>query len=225
MKIINAFYRKMVFLLCFMSLFCLSGCQKGQAVLELDENMQQDNVSKNSESVNTADDPAEEILTEQEQKESRSLWVYVCGAVNSPGVYELPIGARVFEAIAAAGGLSDTADEAFVNQAALLEDGMKLEIYTKEETAQLEQEIPSDRAQEGSGQKEQEGQAGLGLVNINSASKEELMTLPGIGEVKAAAIIAYRESNGNFTSIEGILEVEGIKGKVYEKIQEHITVK
>lgn len=134
------------------------------------------------------------------------ICVYVCGAVNAPGVYTLPAGSRVYEAVRMAGGLSDEADEKAVNQAELLTDGRQVTIPTKAEVL-----------------KEEEGAAG-GPVNINTAGVSELMRLSGVGESRAKDIIAYRKEHGAFSVPEDIMKVPGIKEAVFEKIKDDITV-
>lgn len=150
--------------------------------------------------------------------------VYVCGAVNCPGVYELKESARVYQAVEAAGGFRADADQEWVNQAQFLQDGGKIRIYTRQETDEMRQEgleegsIPQE---DGPGET---GEAETGLVNLNTATLEELMTLPGIGEAKAQAVIAYREEQGGFSSIEDIMQISGIKEAVFSKIKDRITV-
>jgi len=146
---------------------------------------------------------------ESDEAEAAMIFVHVCGEVNSPGVYELREGSRIFEAVNAAGGMTKTAAKNSINQAQILSDGQQ--IY-----------VPSEKEIEGQ-KKESEAQA-YGKVNINQASKEELMELSGIGEAKADAIIRHREERGNFSSIEEIMEIEGIKEGVFRKIQDQITV-
>ena len=141
--------------------------------------------------------------------ERQMLKVYVCGAVAKPGVYELPVGSRVYEALGLAGGLTDEAAQTAVNQAELLSDGQMIEIPTAEEMQKKE-----------AAQEEYED----GLVNLNTAGLEELKTLPGIGDSKARSIIAYREKNGAFTSIEDIKKIEGIKDGVFAKLEGCIKV-
>lgn len=134
------------------------------------------------------------------------ICVYVCGAVNAPGVYTLPAGSRVYEAVRMAGGLSDEADERAVNQAEILTDGRQVTIPTKAEVL-----------------KGEEGAAD-GPVNINTAGVSELMRLSGVGESRAKDIIAYRKEHGAFSVPEDIMKVPGIKEAVFEKIKDDITV-
>lgn len=139
----------------------------------------------------------------------RCLYVYVCGAVTQPGVVELPEGSRAFDAVRAAGGMTEEADLAYVNLAEKVTDGEKLYVPTVEEAATME-----------SGTREEES----GLVNINTADAAALCTLPGIGESRAADIIAYREAHGAFGSIEDIMKVPGIKDAAFRKIRDRISV-
>ena len=145
------------------------------------------------------------IVEEAIQEAEDRIYVYVCGAVKFPGVYELLQGSRVFEAIQAAGGFLGEAAENEVNQAEILKDEMKLYIPTLQD---LEEQKKTE----------------AGKVNINIATKEELMTLPGVGESKANQIIQYREDCGKFQSIEDIMMISGIKEGLFNKIKDYITV-
>lgn len=153
----------------------------------------------------------EETFLEEETdiQPEESIYVHVCGEVNSPGVYELPTGSRVYAAIEAAGGITEKA-AASLNQAEKLSDGQQIYVPSGEEA--------ESRAWYGQGADE----ADDGKVNLNTAAKEELMTLSGIGEVKAEAIIRYREENGGFSSIEELKEIEGIKDGVFNKVKDKI---
>ena len=143
--------------------------------------------------------------------------VYVCGEVNDPGVYEFREGARVSDAVDAAGGFTVEADINYVNQAKLLEDGEKIRIPDTEETkgAAAAEDISQALAGEGSS-------GSGGLININTASKEELKSLSGIGDAKADSIIAYRQENGGFNDREEIKKVSGIGDSVYNSIKDRI---
>jgi competence protein ComEA len=150
--------------------------------------------------------------------ESGNIYVYICGAVNSPGVYELKAGSRLYEAVDLAGGISEDADERYLNMARVLTDGEQVVVYTVSE-AELIKEEEAAAAIEAKIQEEK-----LGLVNINTADIAELSTLSGIGASRAQAIIDYRERNGAFTSIEDIKNVDGIKDGLFSKIKDKITV-
>lgn len=156
-----------------------------------------------------ASDIVETDSAQTASADSERLTVYVCGAVQHPGVYELAAGSRIYEALALAGGLTGEASPTAVNQAQLLTDGEMIEILTVDEAAEraTAQEAESD-----------------GRVNINTADAEELKTLPGIGDAKADSIIAYREKNGAFAAIEDIKNIEGIKDGVFAKLEDHIKV-
>lgn len=160
----------------------------------------------------------EEELVESEagKTEDNKIYVYICGQVMSPGVYEMDTESRVYEAIQKAGGLAESAAKEYVNQAELLSDGQKIYIPSTEE---LEQGM---RWQEN--MLYDEGTDSAGKVNINTANKEELMTLTGIGEKRAEAILIYRQTNGAFGKVEELMEVEGIKQGTYDKIKDQITV-
>ena len=144
--------------------------------------------------------------------------MYVCGEVASPGVYELQEGDRITHAREAAGGLTEAAGQVYLNQAAHLTDGQRIYVPSREEEQTLkEEDSPSDMADAGMGKD-------TGIINLNTATKAELLSLSGIGESRAEAIIAYRETNGGFRKIEDLKKVDGIKEGIFQKIREQITV-
>lgn len=155
----------------------------------------------------------------QEAAPEETVQVYICGAVASPGVYTLPGGSRVVQAVEAAGGFLPDAEEKILNLARKIEDGEQITVWTREEAENMES---TETLQQNTGGTEQA--SGSGKVNLNTAGKEELMTLSGIGESRADAIIAYREANGPFGSVEEIMNIEGIKEKMFEKIRGSIEV-
>ncbi len=140
------------------------------------------------------------------------IYVQVAGAVHKPGVYELPEGSRVFQAIELAGGLAADAQVKSLNQAASLADGEMIWVMTMEEAAAQPSQEALDESPDD------------GKVNLNTATKEELMGLPGIGEAKAARIVAFREENGSFKQIEDLMKIEGIKEGVFSKIEDFVKV-
>ncbi len=144
-----------------------------------------------------------------EEEATVSVWVYVCGEVAMPGVYELPEGSRITDAIEAAGGMLETAAGTYLNLAETVKDGQKIEVPSEEAAEALTQAAAA---------------LASGIVNLNQATKEELMTLPGIGESKAKDIISYREEHGGFQKPEDLMNISGIKEAVYNKIKDQITI-
>ena len=171
-----------------------------------------------------------EAVSETDDGAEDSLVVYVCGAVNSPGVCRLPKGSRVYEALEMAGGFTSDADTEYLNQASELADGQMLQVFTAEETAVMAAD--GNSVSEGSDASsasfvQSGGDSSSGSsqkINLNTAGKDELMTLPGIGESKAESIIRYREENGAFVSPEDVMNISGIKNSVYSKIEDLIEV-
>jgi competence protein ComEA len=149
------------------------------------------------------------------------LLVHIAGAVNAPGVYELPPGSRLRDALQAAGGVKKGADTQHLNQAARLEDGQYLFVPYLE----IDLIIPSAVPQEIPVLPGRSSEINIdGPVNINTATQEALETLPGVGPVIAQRIIEYRQANGPFQTIEDIQKVKGIGTKTFEKMQGLITV-
>ena len=158
----------------------------------------------------------------------------ICGAVTSPGVYELPYGSRVFQAIEKAGGYLPEAAASYLNRAKGLSDGQQIYVPTQAEVDSQMIQVTEDGQEATSetapGNNNEEGSAGENTgtdqkINLNTADVSQLTTLTGVGESKALAIIAYREENGPFTSIEDIMNVPGIKEGTYEKIKDKIAIK
>lgn len=146
-----------------------------------------------------------------------TVYVYVCGEVVTPGVYALRQGARIYEAVTLAGGLTQDADDTVINQAQTVTDGMMIRI-----PAAGSEEAEDALAAQSAGQVVTSD--GSMLVDINTADVAALTTLPGIGESKAAAIIAYRQENGGFKRTEDITNVSGIGDSTYERLRSLITV-
>ena len=174
-----------------------------------------------------------------QQPVSRTIYVDVCGAVVNPGVYELSSDSRVFQAIEKAGGYLPGAAASYLNRARSLSDGQQIYVPTQEEVDS--QTIPLTQDETAQDGMVQEGTAQTGTaayntadgtgttqagqrIDLNTADVSQLTTLTGVGESKALAIIAYREENGPFTSIEDIMNVPGIKEGTYEKIKDKIAI-
>lgn len=137
------------------------------------------------------------------------LFVHVAGAVRRPGLYSLAPGTRVADAIAAAGGAGARADLGSLNLAAPLTDGMKVDVLARGAAAS-----PTAAPAPGA----------PAPVSLNSAGSAELETIPGVGPVTAAAILAYRDEAGPFTSIEQLMEVSGIGPATLESIRPYVTL-
>lgn len=172
------------------------------------------------------------VAERSEKTDQKLCYVYLCGEVNNPGVYTLLEGARVYEAIELAGGFTGEAAESWLNLAEPVCDSMKLEVPSK---TQAKDPLWQAKAQAGSAKTSGAAGAGNGaggtdggsqkmLVNINTASLEELMTLKGIGASRAEDIVRYRQEAGGFTKIEDIMKVPGIKDAAFQKIKDNITV-
>lgn len=145
--------------------------------------------------------------------ETVELYVHVAGAVAAPGLYVLPTGARVVDAIAAAGGFADDADPGAVNLARTVDDGEQLHVPRAGEAVAPEIGAPAAGSpQEGA------------LVDLNTADAAHLETLPRIGPAMAERIIAWRDDNGGFTTVEDLLAVPGIGDKMLESLRDLVTV-
>ena len=170
-----------------------------------------------------------------------AIFVDVGGAVNISGLFALPAGSRVADAIEAAGGLTDEANVKFINRAAILNDGDRLYVPTEAEVRNgtapptAGQVTSNGGYMGGSGSvsggsesnKSETGNAGSpgqGLINLNTADSEELQKLNGVGPVTAQKIIDYRTKRGGFNKIEDLMNVSGIGAKTFEKLKDYITV-
>lgn len=169
------------------------------------------------------------IMTADASKEP-TCYVYVCGAVANPGVYEVEPDTRVCEVIQYAGGLTGEAETTCVNQALAVYDGLMLVIPTvcqweNGDFSLDEKGFPVQVSKTREALEENvEASPDDGKVNINEATIEQLCTLPGVGESRAESIIAYRQEHGRFEAIEDIKKVSGIKEGLFEKIKEKIKV-
>lgn len=151
-----------------------------------------------------------------------TVFVYVCGEVRQPGVYELKAGARVYEVLQLAGGLKESAAVSAVNQAMVLSDGEQIYIPTEEEWQSGSFKYPMQNDSQRNSVPQ--GSDAAGKIDINRATAEELKTLKGIGATRAESIVSYRETNGPFQSIEDLMKVDGIKEGVFAGIRDSIIV-
>lgn len=188
----------------------MTGCSGvGEEFILTDTEEKQEVITTGQEQETSTQDSVTQATGQTE--EAGTVFVFVCGQVAVPGVYELPAGSRIYDAIMQAGGCMETADICAVNQAGYLEDGMQIYIpaigEAYKEAASEEQASRTD-----------------GRISINHADKNELMTLPGIGESKADAILEYRQSHGAFSSIDELMNIPGIKEGIFNNIQDYIKV-
>lgn len=160
--------------------------------------------------VNRPEAPTGEFQVSQAENDADQLeefvYVHIVGEVVSPGMYQLPVGARLVDAVFAAGGLTDQADNSSVNLARQLSDGEQVVVFKIGEVA------------------ETGGSASGGLISINRATAEQLEELPGIGPALSARIIAYRDANGGFKAKEDLLNVSGIGDSIFSGFVDLITL-
>lgn len=192
------------------------------------------NTDQNREAEPSAGSTDRTELSDASSEEAKTLVVHICGAVSAPGVYELPAGSRIIDAVEAGGGFLPEAEEACCNLAEEIVDGCQIYIMTKSESCadgQTEkkagiQTSPDSDMQTTDRNVRSNSAPALenGLVNLNTADIAALTTLPGIGESRAKAIISYREQHGAFAQIEDIMKISGIKQAAFSKIKDKITV-
>ncbi|HJD16544.1 MAG TPA: ComEA family DNA-binding protein [Candidatus Enterococcus stercoripullorum] len=164
---------------------------------------------------------------EQEQANNKSksskIYVDISGAVKHPGVYQLTQGARLFDLLKQAGGLTEDAAIQTVNQAMIIQDQQKIIILTQAQAESLDTESINNN---GNLEEKSDGKSPkeAGKININQADLTQLQQLSGIGEKKAQSIIDYRNENGSFKTIEDLAKVTGIGEKTVEKLRDSITI-
>jgi competence protein ComEA len=164
-----------------------------------------------SDSVKTTVESHVVSTTGLKQDEARTIKIHVVGAVAAPGLYDLTHGARTADAIQVAGGPVPTADLSRINLAAKLADGQQLFVPDVSDTITAAQV-------EGS------GSAGGGLINLNSASPDQLTELDGIGPKTAEKIVKYREETGGFNNVEELMDVPGIGPAKFDQIKDSVIV-
>ena len=157
-------------------------------------------------------DEKEDKNQKEEVVEQDLITVDVKGAVKSPGIYDLPVGSRINDAVQKAGGLTDNADSKSINLAQRISDEALVYVPTKEEATSQEAQSNASSTKENK------------KVNLNKASLEELKQVKGLGAKRAQDIIDHRESNGKFKSVDELKKVSGIGAKTIEKLKEYVTV-
>lgn len=199
-------YVKIISLLFFMAgfIFC-DGCMKSD---ETEITLVPDGIPVENGAV-----LPESVFVEEEEKDGTAgdtVYIHLCGAVENPGVYEVPSDSRLVDAVNGAGGLLEGADVSRVNLAVKITDGMQVYIPYENEP-QPEEGFPG-------------GTGADDRIDINRADTEELCRIPGVGESRAEAIIAFREDRGPFQKIEDIMKVPGIKQGMFDKMKDKIRV-
>lgn len=163
-------------------------------------------------SVRNGYETVHETEDEPVETQEKVIYVYVCGYVETPGVYELSYGARMYEAVDMAGGVLSEGCADYLDMAGMVNDGERIYVPSYEEA--VRSGVTGNAT----------GKEAIGKVNINTADRQELMTLSGIGEAKADAIINYRNESGGFLVIEDIMKIPGIKENAFLKIKDSICV-
>lgn len=180
---------------------------------------------------NTNEEEIENVLevaqtNTTKETEEKNIFVHIAGCVQKEGMLELSSNSRIADAIEKAGGLTQEADLSDINLAYLLEDGMKIYIPNQNERQENNEKTENIPKEENTPSMQiQDTNTKQDVININTATQEELDTLPGIGPATAAKIIEYRKEKGKFKQKEEIKEVSGIGEAKYEKIKEYISIK
>lgn len=180
---------------------------------------------------NTNEEEIENVLevaqtNTTKETEEKNIFVHIAGCVQKEGMLELSSNSRIADAIEKAGGLTQEADLSDINLAYLLEDGMKIYIPNQNERQENNEKTENTAKTESTPSMQiQDTNTKQNVININTATQEELDTLPGIGPATAAKIIAYRKEKGKFNNKEEIKEVSGIGEAKYEKMKEYISTK
>ena len=192
------------------------------------------NITKKEEIKISKEEPIKN--TKLEKVEEKKYKVDIKGQINNPGIYEVPISSRVIDVINLAGGLTVNADTSVINLSKKVIDEMVIIVYSKEEvtnfkkTKEIEQQVQNQCVQKDENSLKNDAcissnnNISTNKISINNATKEELMTLPGIGESKAKDIVDYRTKNGPFKKLEDLKNIPGIGENVYNNLKENITL-
>ena len=191
--------------------------QAQETVISQLEMVDQETSPKEDTSLPSGSQQRSEEKTDSSQEK---IMVDVKGAVRQAGVYELPVGSRVYDAVQKAGGMTDEANSQSVNLAQKLEDESIVYVAKNGEEVAPVASASASAGTTGDGEKQSKD----GKVNLNTATEAELQTISGIGQKRAQDIIAYREEKGKFQSVDELKNVSGIGQKTLEKLKEHVTV-
>lgn len=214
-----------------MAMSSITACKKEEATVYFATETEQNAVADSD--VMTSDDNVEDAESRRTDTtasdnigtdtDNSAKWcVYICGSVVNPGVYYMDHGTRICDLVDMAGGMTAEACTNYWNLAEELYDGRMIYVPTAKE---IEENLSPELWKQSSGQSAGESStSSSGKVNINTAAKEQLMTLSGIGESKADSIIKYRTENGSFSAVEDITKVSGIGEAMFNKIKDDITV-
>ena len=175
-----------------------------------ESNLQTEVTTVPKDSASEKEDKSQKSETEEVVQDL--ITVDVKGAVKSPGIYDLPVGSRINDAVQKAGGLTENADSKSINLAQRISDEALVYVPTKEETTSQEAHSNASNTKENK------------KVNLNKASLEELKQIKGLGGKRAQDIIDHRETNGQFKSVDDLKKVSGIGAKTVEKLKEYVTV-
>lgn len=201
----------------------LTGCREDSMTMvssESDGTKSSEGMKKAESSETAFEKDVSETTTRADENTQKTICVFVCGEVQQEGVYELPEDARVNDALQMAGGFSKAASKDAVNLAERVVDGQRIYFPSAEEVENQTWDAETEYSESDVSSQAEKAHK----ININTADKEELMTLSGIGEAKADAVIAYREEHGSFQNIDEIMNVSGIGENLFEKIKEKICV-
>ena len=175
-----------------------------------ESNLQAEVTTVSKDSASEKEEKSQKSKTEEVEQDL--ITVDVKGAVKSPGIYDLPVGSRINDAVQKAGGLTENADSKSINLAQRISDEALVYVPTKEETTSQEAHSNTSNTKENK------------KVDLNKASLEELKQVKGLGGKRAQDIIDHRETNGKFKSVDDLKKVSGIGAKTIEKLKEYVTV-
>ena len=205
-------------LLCFMVM--LTACQSGNTVY-LESDTQDEAQEVNATEVDSLEASSQDLGSKESVCKPASCYVYICGCVAEPGVYEVTADARICDVVALAGGLLDEAALESLNQAEPVTDGQMIRVLSQDEFLTG---VVTDQADTSAAQTDNSSTQTDTRVNLNTATEEELMQLAGIGASKAQSIIAYRVEQGGFKDVNELMNIPGIKDGVFSKIKDSIRV-